>query len=53
VELFVVKCSSIGSIIDDKAIVDAGSKRRVTAIEAQGRINVAVLQTTSRVLFYL
>ena len=39
-ELFVVKRSSIGSIINDRAIVGSGSKRRAAVIEAKGRINI-------------
>jgi CRISPR/Cas system CMR-associated protein Cmr3 (group 5 of RAMP superfamily) len=44
-ELFVVKRSGIESIIEGRAIVGADIKRRVAKIEAQGRINIAILQT--------
>ncbi len=39
-ELIVVKRSSIRSIIDDKAIVGTGPKRRFAIIEAKGRIYI-------------
>jgi CRISPR/Cas system CMR-associated protein Cmr3 (group 5 of RAMP superfamily) len=39
-ELIVVKRSTIRSIIEDRAIVGTGSKRRFAIIEAKGRIYI-------------
>lgn len=45
-ELIVVKSSSIRSIVEDKAIVGTGAKRRFAIIEAKGRIYITVLEAS-------
>ena len=42
-ELIVVKRSSIRSIIEDRAVMGTGSKRRFAIIEARGRIYILSL----------
>ncbi len=44
-ELVVAKRTSIRSIIEDKAIIGTGKKRRVAAIEAKGTVGSSVVYT--------
>ncbi|CAF1502844.1 unnamed protein product [Rotaria sp. Silwood1] len=47
-ELIVAKRSSIRSIIEDKAIVGVGTKRRTAIVEAKGKIGTSSFQIGSK-----